>query len=190
MKQRKSLTTSHMQTSHSPSRIHLGIQKSPFLCPSFYWWQWPYGIVLYVRKSPLANWGLLGQQSPLTISCLSQLLGGGKECPVLLVFTIISFNRLGGFPCNDLLKIFKKGVYRNTGQQSRQSNWSKEEEMLPGMEGRISTLLFVQHNLHNLFNISLCLLRLQETSFPGSASLLTPLETDFPPPNSLLWTVL
>lgn len=68
-----------------------------------------------------------------------------------------------------------------------QSSWSKEGEMLPGLEGRISTLLFVQHNLHCLFNISLCLLGLQETSFPGSASLLALLETDFPPPpNSLL----
>lgn len=52
-----------------------------------------------------------------------------------------------------------------------ESSWRKEGEMLPSLEGRLSSMLFLQHNLQNLFIISLCILGLKETSFPRNAFL-------------------
>lgn len=58
---------------------------------------------------------------------------------------------------------------KKLASKPRQSSWSKEGEMLPHLEGRIGSILFLQHNLHDLFNTSLCLLGVKET-FPGNAS--------------------
>lgn len=65
----------------------------------------------------------------------------------------------------------RKESTKKLASKPRQSSWSKQGEMLPSLEGRISSILFLCHNLHNCFNNSLRLLGLKETSFPGNASL-------------------